>query len=634
MNHDRRWKKEIRQFFHTGIIPQVIMWVAALGFPLFLTLVTDYLSFGTTEQLKMLVTNQIGSFVYSLILVYGIYFVLIFLFRHIWASAGISAVIFLLMALIDYFKNAILQEHFLPWDFLFAKKIGSFTKFLGSVSLPAPFWGILILTVLYCLVLYFMGAELPFVSKKRMLVSPIILIALVVLTTNTAIRNRYEDIFGISMKKAASQNMLYDTHGFLTAFALNFGSLELSAPQNYTKESVEKKFAEYIPQKPFHEADWEHPDIIVVLSEAFWDPLKLEGVEFSDDPLKNYREIAAKHPSGDMVSCTFGGGTVRPEFEILTGMSTSALPTGNMPYQQFVKSPTFSYAQLYKAMGYDTLGIHTYQKSFYERDKGYPLIGIDKFYGENDLHTELHWNSGPYITDETIAEEIIYQLEQPHDVGAFIMAITMENHSLYTEKYDEQDWDIKVSSDALSEGEIISLQNYCKGAKDSDAALKTLYDYIMQREKPTVLLWYGDHLPTLGDEFSPYTSAGAIHSTKAAEWTEEEKFMMFSTPYLLFTNYDTGHEYFAEGEPVSPYMLPALMADYIGAPESLQTNFLLDAYSVSPVMSRYYDLYTPGSDPKERERILELHDLLTYDELIGKKYLDDLQVYKEENKKE
>ena len=147
----------------------------------------------------------------------------------------------------------------------------------------------------------------------------------------------------------------------------------------------------------------------------------------------------------------------------------------------------------------------------------------------------------------------------------------------------------------------------------------------MQREKPTVLLWYGDHLPTLGDDFSPYTSTGTIQADKAALWTDAEKNIMFRTPYLMFANYDTGRAYRAEGEAVSPYLLEALLCDYIGAPECLQTNFLLDVYETSPVMSRYYDLYTPNTDPDKREKMMELHRYLTYDELIGERYLDNMQ---------
>ena len=118
----------------------------------------------------------------------------------------------------------------------------------------------------------------------------------------------------------------------------------------------------------------------------------------------------------------------------------------------------------------------------------------------------------------------------------------MENHGLYLNKFDPSEWNIDFTSDALSEEESNLLHNYCKGVSDSDAQLGRLYEYVMNRKKPTVVLWYGDHLPTLGNDFGVYASTGTITSTTAANWTEEEKYQMFSTPYVVFSNYDTGHE--------------------------------------------------------------------------------------------
>lgn len=100
---------------------------------------------------------------------------------------------------------------------------------------------------------------------------------------------------------------------------------------------------------------------------------------------------------------------------------------------------------------------------------------------------------------------------------------------------------------------------------------------------------------------------------------------MFCTPYVMFANYDTGNEYRAEDQKVSPYLLPALLCDYINAPACLQTNFLLHVYETCPVMSPYYNLYTPGTTAEEREEIQKLHRYLTYDELIGEKYLNKMQ---------
>ncbi|MBQ7084153.1 MAG: hypothetical protein IJM95_02770, partial [Anaerotignum sp.] len=102
---------------------------------------------------------------------------------------------------------------------------------------------------------------------------------------------------------------------------------------------------------------------------------------------------------------------------------------------------------------------------------------------------------------------------------------------------------------------------------------------------------------------------------------EEEKYTMFSTPYVIFTNYDTGREYRAEDTSVSPYLLTALMCDYIGAPEHTRINFLLDLYEACPVISPYYGLYTPGADKKDINEWIRHHELLTYDDLMGEKYL-------------
>lgn len=624
MNFWTKTKTQTSLFFQSGSLPKWFARIAAILFPLWLAIVCNYISFASLTSLKTLLTTHMGAFLFGVMLAYAIYALFLCIFRSFWGSATITSFLLILLSLIDYFKFLIIKEHFYPWDLLLAQNAGSFTEFLGGIVFPWQYIVCMVCTILYVLFLYFTDVRLPW-GKKRFISVPIILVALVLFVTTPAIRSQYDTLFGIDLQKTPDQSAIYQTYGFLSGFALNFGSVDVLRPDDYSKETMQTMFAQYIPEDTSVPENFQNPDIIVILSEAFWDVTKLKEVSFSADPMPNYRRIAAEHPSGEMVSPTFGGGTVRPEFEILTGMSTSALPKGNMPYQQYLKRKTFSYPQLFKHLGYDTYGIHTYQETFYDRNKAYPLMGFDDFYGEQELHTELHWNSGPYITDETIADEIIYQLEQPHKTGVFLSAITMGNHSMYTDKYDASEWDITVSGDNLSEQEVKTLQNYCKGTSDADAALGKLYNYIMQREKPTILLWYGDHLPTLGDNFTPYISTGSITKDVAAEWSETEKYMMFSTPYLMFANYDTGKEYLADEERVSPFLLPALLCDYIQAPACLQTNFLLDVYQNCPVMSRYYNLFSPNCPKKERERILKLHQYLTYDELIGDKYLDDLQ---------
>lgn len=600
-----------------------LQWLLVLLFPLYLTLAGNFLAFCSADAplvlLQGLLTKQIGAFLLGAVLLYLFFGAMLCLCKRIPLAAFWTGLVFTILPLIDLFKSNILKEHFLPWDLLLAKNAASFTTFLTSLEIPAAVWIVLACTVGYWLVLLLLRPTLPIVRKKRILGAPLLLAAFYLFAMNPTVRESYA-VFGLSPNAPGDQTKNYNENGFYTAFVLNLASLNITPPENYNQRYLAEAFAPYQPSAESGK-DFQNPDIIVILSESFWDPTVLKNVSYSQDPIPNYRRIAAAHPSGNMVSCTFGGGTIRPEFEILTGMTTNMLPSGNVPYQQYVFDDIYSYARQFKNLGYDTVGIHTYQKTFYDRDRAYPLLGFDAFLGEYDLHAEHHWNSGPYITDETVTEEIIYQLEQPHETGLFLQAITMENHGLYFDKYDPSDWDISVSSDVLTERNLNVLHNYCKGVSDSDAQLGRLYDYVMQREKPTVVLWYGDHLPTLGGDFDPYTATGNISSITAADWSTEEKYGMFSTPFVIFSNYDTGHPFQAEEASVSPYLLTALLCDYIDAPETVRTNFLVDLYQTCPVISPYYELYSDTTDVETRQRYIKLHELLTYDDLIGKQYL-------------
>ena len=55
---------------------------------------------------------------------------------------------------------------------------------------------------------------------------------------NPSIREAtYEAVFGISLDEAMDQDTNYTKHGFLTAFALNFGALNMTEPQHYPRKS-------------------------------------------------------------------------------------------------------------------------------------------------------------------------------------------------------------------------------------------------------------------------------------------------------------------------------------------------------------------------------------------------------------
>ena len=65
----------------------------------------------------------------------------------------------------------------------------------------------------------------------------------------------------------------------------------------------------------------EKPDVIMVMSESFWDPTLLPNTKLTPDPIPTVR----KTRSGSMFSPEFGGMTANVEFEALTGFSNAFL---------------------------------------------------------------------------------------------------------------------------------------------------------------------------------------------------------------------------------------------------------------------------------------------------------------------
>ena len=79
---------------------------------------------------------------------------------------------------------------------------------------------------------------------------------------------------------------------------------------------------------------------------------------------------------GEVYVSVKGGNTANTEFEFLTGNSMAFLPTGSIPYQQYIKSETPSLASYLKSLGYTTTAIHPYNRSGWDRDTVYEIFRI------------------------------------------------------------------------------------------------------------------------------------------------------------------------------------------------------------------------------------------------------------------
>ena len=211
----------------------------------------------------------------------------------------------------------------------------------------------------------------------------------------------------------------YAFNGFTLAFALNLPMANVPAPAGYSAEAIGD-----IPGFPAASVPADKPDIIIVMSESFWDPTKLPGVTITPDPIPTVRETR----SGSMFSPEFGGMTANIEFEALTGFSNAFLPYGSIPYQQYIHGAVPSLATFLQGEGYATRALHPFSEWFWNRSPVYQAFGFDRFLSEERMPPIA--KRGPLASDAAFTEEIIRQADLMRK-PFFFFAVTLQGHGPY-----------------------------------------------------------------------------------------------------------------------------------------------------------------------------------------------------------
>ncbi|MCC2452976.1 LTA synthase family protein, partial [Bacillus cereus] len=418
-----------------------------------------------------------------------------------------------------------------------------------------------------------------------------------------------------------NQNENYASNGFVLGFISNLDTTVMEKPKNYSKENmlqiandINKQYSGNIGSQKKKEK----PNIIFVMSESFWDPTKVTNLSFSEDPVPNLHHYIENFPGGQTISPTFGGNTANVEFEALTSYSMSLLKPGSIPYQQVItnKKEIPSIPTALKKEGYYTSAIHSFGRTFFKRDDVYKVLGFDKFNAEDTMeNVDI---DGDYISDLAMSKEIIAELEKQKQ-PTFIHAVTMQNHFPFTEgRFGENLIEISGLENEESKGE---LETYTEGLRRSDEALQYLIEQLDNFDRPTLLVFFGDHLPSLGTNKSFYKENGYITNEK----TSNERLAMAQTPLLMYANFDMPNDNLGL---VSPIHFSNLIFDYVGLNKSLFYQFLSELYKEIPVLRDELKVDKNGEVindlTKKQKEMLEQYKMLQYDLLVGNQYSKDI----------
>ena len=352
-------------------------------------------------------------------------------------------------------------------------------------------------------------------KRKRNLVGVVLVIGFTFLSTSLAVNAGVVETFFGNLAYA------YRDYGVVYCFTNTWLNTGISKPAGYSKESMldifsEKELGEdgamLLEEK---DIDMEHPNILFLQLESFIDPETVKTLKLSGDACPNFRRLMSEYSSGELTVPACGAGTANVEFEVLTGLSVKFFGPGEYPYKAVLKERTGeSLAYDLDSMGYASHAIHNHRAVFYNRNTVFANMGFDTFtsveYMQNVAKTPKNWAKDNVLT------ECINDALDSTEGRDMIYTISVQGHGKYPAEKVIENPKIEVLS-APSEELKWKYEYYVNQIYEMDKFIGELTAELAERDEPTVLVMYGDHIPAI-DITEDDLESGTLYGTQYVIW--------------------------------------------------------------------------------------------------------------------
>lgn len=494
--------------------------------------------------------ERIGSFFLSGVLYGAAVGLLGAVVGKLWVSGLLVSVIGLAAALVNHFKLRIDGTPLVLSDFGLIGQAGDVAGVAGELSPPGVFWRAVWLLTFCVLVLFFLSEWTRTRGLDR--VVPVLLsAALTFCLFSAGMTMPVGALFHVDVAERLPPATNHRLYGLTVSLWRELLLQKISPPEDYGPEQMEAVLQEVdaltAPPEAV-EGERVMPNVLVILSESFFDVNRLPGVTYDRDPVENFHALQAESISGRFYSHYLGYGTGYIEMSMQTGIGELDLDAGTnicfMPdetYQLFD-----SLAEQYTNLGtYTAEMLHAYDNSLYNRTVTYPLMGYSKsLYSEDIRALGIEWTGnlygGYYMKDSYFFQAMRHEMEKINGDGqkAFLYGITMENHQPFNPDKFNGVSQVKVTAPKLKRSELEILKVGVEGIVRADAALKELTDALREYPVPTIVAFFGDHRPTLPmpNGRTVYTQLGLVPGGDTSLWTEEQIGDLYSSDYLIWAN--------------------------------------------------------------------------------------------------
>ena len=537
----------------------------------------------------------------------------------------ISGSIFIGFAIANNIKISMRQSPLLPTDLALLSETFAIIRKFGAGTILSTVLKIIITVFLSRLVMRYLKTEKT-PSKARIIMAAVSAIAAFALNGTVYANDDLYNSFPVNGNIYFDVNQ-YGSKGMIYCFFHNVNTLKVKKPDDYNNYTFNSS-GEYVYSEQNYK---QRPNIIMIMGEAFSDLSENDDISFEGytDPLESFKALGSEEGSvsGHIIVPSYGGGTSDTEFDVLTGYPTRYIESSLVSYS-FVNKKTDSLPWIFKNMGYNTLAIHPGYSWFYNRINIYKHFGFDNFIHLDDFDPQTQ-NKGGYISDEACTDRIIKEFDESlsTDEPLFLFCVTIQNHGPYDEKYNEPYHNFSTDV-SLTDLEKTLLGNYFEGIKDADIELKRLTDYLNTVDEPTVVVYFGDHLPGFsnGMEFFNIFDYGI-----SANGNAEERLGVYKTPFLIWQNsaareagtLNTDGVIMPENTTINSNYLGALLLEYMGYGDATPyIAYINNLRTILPISANNSFMYIDGTysdslDEETQKKVAYLKNY-TYHEMFDK----------------
>lgn len=488
-----------------------------IGIPVVLVLIIESLNRKSVISGVMYMFERPSLFLFNTLIIMLTVSVALFFKREIFVFTTISAV-WLIFGIVNF---VILNFRVTPFSAvditLLESAISVSGHYLNILNIAMIFLAI-ILVLVSMICLYRKAPKHKHTTQKKLIISGIsvALIAMAIFF----LRNQSNSVQALSTNYT-NISEAYENYGFVYCFTNSIIDTGISKPEDYTKENVDK----ILSGLPANNTNVSvKPNIIFIQLESFFDVDTVKSLQLSADAIPNFHKLQQNYSNGLLTVPTVGAGTVNTEFEVLTGMSQKDFGTSEYPYKTILRDTTSeSICYDLKKLGYSSHCVHNNEGTFYGRNKVFTNLGFDTF-ASMEYMNGLEDNPNGWKKDQILTKEIIDTLDSTTGPD-FTMGITVQSHGKYKgfEVDDKAPIKVKKAPDDMEESYLY----YVNQLYEVDQMIGELVSALEKRNEKTVLVLYGDHLPSLDIEKEDLTDSN-LYQTQYVVWdnlglSKEEK---------------------------------------------------------------------------------------------------------------